>query len=506
MKISVSQHVAYDFEPVEALTLGEIAEIVVKSKNWSCGTYEGRHRNLRNFLSADLIGFDVDNDGKEGCVLSLDEAKEIFSEYRHFIVTTPNHQKDKKGIISDRFRVVVELSRSIEDSDEFYATWMTAKNKWPSIDTKCKDPSRYWNGGGELVQINESGLTIEPSKVIPKENKPISITEDGVKGRPSALTVNFILNGAPEKARHDTIWRSTKDLKEQGYSEEKTVEVLLPPAMKSYGDEKDEDQIDAEIRRFYNEEVRHGKRAHFKFTKLKDIDETPINWVVEGLVVEGTTNVFAGKGGLGKSTFIRQLCKCVCDGMMFLGRRTNRGGVLYIASEETKSILKRQTAIQNLDKCNNFYIHIGASSPVEYMEELTQTVRDLDIKLLVIDSLSDALEGADLNDAGAIVQLLSAWREFAAETNCAVIFIHHVNKGQKAKGRYHDASVVSQDDVTGSAYIANKVDMVLVFSGDSENTGRFISTTKIREGEPIKKMPLVYDPVKFWYEIRKRAY
>lgn len=497
MLVTSSRKYGEGFAPIEVKTMSAVAKVATKKDmNWSCGVYEDNHRHLDNFLEANLIGLDIDNDGKEDETMSLEEAKEIFSEYVHLIITSRSHQKEKEGRITDRFRVVLKLSKPITTTDEFYATWQHLKNKWPAIDNKCKDPTRMWFCGGTVVTKSEQGHLIDPVEAMPKEEYEPLALDTSVRGKPSALTVDFIINGAPKDTRHDRLYKAARDLHEQGYGYDKAVEVLAPSAIKAYGYENPD--IEKCIKSAFSKEPRHEKRTHFKFMTMSEIEAAPVTWIVEDLLAEGTTNIFAGKGGLGKSTFIRQMCKCICEGKPFLGRKTSKGSVLYIASEETKSIVKRQTAIQGLDKCPDFRMHIGGTQPMEYMEELEKEVERLDAKLLVIDSFSDAVEGADTNDQGAMVSCLMKWRTFADETNCSVAFIHHMNKGDRSKKK--DASSSSIDDLMGSAMIVNKVDMVMTFTGNENASARWVSTPKMREGEKINKTRLDYNPVKFWYK------
>lgn len=71
------------------------------------------YRKGENYISGeDCIVFDID-DG-----MSLSQAKEIFSNYIGLIITTKSHQKDKNGVICDRFRVIIPYKNKMNlDAD-----------------------------------------------------------------------------------------------------------------------------------------------------------------------------------------------------------------------------------------------------------------------------------------------------------------------------------------------------------------------------------------------------
>lgn len=106
--------------------------------------------NWRNDKQNILI-LDVD----DGC--SIDEAKKIFKEYKYFICTTKSHRQDKKGVICDRFRVIL-CSNNIPKGDIFFDFIKEMELKYPFIDKQpnCKTGAflghakcDYWYNDGK---------------------------------------------------------------------------------------------------------------------------------------------------------------------------------------------------------------------------------------------------------------------------------------------------------------------------------------------------------------------
>lgn len=60
------------------------------------------------------------------------------------IVTTKSHQVDKKGLITDRYRVILPLNHSIIDMN-YYSRLMRVLTRFYRADIACCDPARYYS-------------------------------------------------------------------------------------------------------------------------------------------------------------------------------------------------------------------------------------------------------------------------------------------------------------------------------------------------------------------------
>jgi hypothetical protein len=87
-----------------------------KSENWS-----NQKQNL--------IIFDVDSG------LTLEDAMKKFADYRYFICTTKSHQKEKKGVIADRFRIFLQ-SDNIPKGDDYFLFMREIEKIFPFIDVQ----------------------------------------------------------------------------------------------------------------------------------------------------------------------------------------------------------------------------------------------------------------------------------------------------------------------------------------------------------------------------------
>ena len=129
-------------------------EAIVTTKNWSSSLFKSDYRTARNFLQSHLMVLDVD----DGC--SLDQATQLFKDYKHVIGITRSHQQYKNGIICDRFRVILFLENPIRSNADFKSTWNEIQKQYPFVDGQCSDSSRQWYPCHKIESVNSTGKLV----------------------------------------------------------------------------------------------------------------------------------------------------------------------------------------------------------------------------------------------------------------------------------------------------------------------------------------------------------
>lgn len=189
--------------------------------NWAPAAFKkGGRRTIADLESISLIVLDID----DGC--SLDHAMGHFAPYAHVIMTSKSHQKEKNGVVCDRFRVILRLEQPVVTDADFKATWYSLQEKFPFIDPACKDSSRFFYPCVELVSLAEDGDSIPVIKAKPREvnNQATIAPSTGEKGDLWKSTLDFLLNGAPSGARHHALVSAVGNMREQGYTELEVIE------------------------------------------------------------------------------------------------------------------------------------------------------------------------------------------------------------------------------------------------------------------------------------------
>ncbi len=142
-------------------TFKGLAEKIINADfRYSAGSFRNDYITDANYLQEqNLFIIDIDND------LTLEDAKNLFSGMTYLIATTRTHQKEKKGITCDRFRIILPTMSTFHLSPSVYSDmYMNVINSLgiEEADTQCRNASRWyygnpngehWYNEGELLDI-----------------------------------------------------------------------------------------------------------------------------------------------------------------------------------------------------------------------------------------------------------------------------------------------------------------------------------------------------------------
>ena len=179
-----------------------------------------------------------------------------------------------------------------------------------------------------------------------------------------------------------------------------------------------------------------------------DFDDTPsVKFYIDGLLSEGLSMLTAPPKG-GKSRLMLQMALAICEGSMFLGRKCEKNGVLYLALEDQRidfenrlyAFLEEKSAPENL-----FYATIedfDYSTPTLDRGQLiplleANIAKNPEIKVILIDVFgvirSHREKGEDftMHERRDCQTLL---RFVGKHAGLAVVVAHHVSKTGKKQG------------------------------------------------------------------------
>lgn len=233
--------------PNEAVSMSfesedDLIDIVTKNA-WSPFVFE-KYRRLADFISTDLIAFDID----EG--MTIDEAEKVVEKLKlcALCLPSPSHTED-----NHRFRLIFPLSKAIRDIDIFKETYAKLAEHFP-VDPQCKDACRFYFGSTMDDGFWMEGELYQP--IIPK---------------PALNNRTFDINKYKETA---LVLEDTKDVVKTLYGEDK---------------EKIPEQIDFFIRNAHTglSGLWHNSANSFIFTlALQGVDFETVAAVFESLAPE----------------------------------------------------------------------------------------------------------------------------------------------------------------------------------------------------------------------------
>ena len=219
--------------------LDRISRCAVKFA-WSGIVWKADRRGLcyregNNFLFADYCLLDIDDEGRQ---FSLEQAKKAFCDMRHFIGVTRNHQKDKNGIVCDRYRVVIPWSKRITNAAVFEGNMRSLIFKYDSLDPQTLTAAQHFFPCTEIVQINLDGYTQdvdEKIRFVREDTSPIEYVADvaarrlhfEILGRLPPWLDDFLVRGvASPGQRHAKALGAAQELLELGLPAELIIEKI----------------------------------------------------------------------------------------------------------------------------------------------------------------------------------------------------------------------------------------------------------------------------------------
>jgi len=490
------------FEAIDVGNFEKLAPIITKS-NYSLGVFKDSTRNLDSFQSAEAIGLDFD------AGMSLDEAKEAFKDFNHIIATTKSHQIEKKGLVADRFRVILQLDSPITDRETFEATWFDLASKFPACDKACKDASRFFYPSKSIESVNTKGKKVTPTVRAIENDEPWQVvdydgpnptTPEWSKGKLAKVTKEFLNEGKilPE-GRNNTVHKVARDLNQNLYSFEEASDLIMG-ALETHdilANDFDEREVQTTIRSAFSKEAKHPPRVEKKAFNWRQIgvfmkEAKPTTWIIDGLLSDGGMSVIAGPPKSGKSTLVRQMAKAVCQGGAFLGRKAIQGGVFHIALEEQEETLKDQYGLVGIKDTDPLYLHVGGVYEQFFLEDLTADLILAKPKLLIIDTLFLLARVESANDYSQVNAAMTPYRKLARDTGTHVLFVHHTRKGGNG----------GAESIAGSTAIHGAVDCALMVSQIGNR--RRIETSQ-RGGKPFPRTNIEFDAATQTYSLGKEV-
>ncbi len=204
---------------------------------WAPATFKDNQRSKATFLEAHAIGFDLDQGQTEAEVRAIAGA----SGYAYALAASRNHQREKNGLICDRLRLVMPLSRPAS-ADEYRLTHEVLRTALGLRDDPgARDPTRGWFGCREVLVVGEGKFVepIAPAGVQPqhKPEEPIRNPELHCARALQSAIEELKAAGLAEEQRDKTMARNAYGIGRLvgrcGLDEDKVIELLTSTAIEA---------------------------------------------------------------------------------------------------------------------------------------------------------------------------------------------------------------------------------------------------------------------------------
>lgn len=181
----------------------------------------------------------------------------------------------------------------------------------------------------------------------------------------------------------------------------------------------------------------------------------PPTWVIPGLLPAGKVDL-AGRPKLGKSWLALQIAVAVSSGGMVFDHRVEQAPVLYLALEDNPRRL--QDRLRKQQAVPTHYLHLATEWELFSrggVADILEAINQHEHKLVVVDTISRALGGADQMDAAEMNVSMGNLQRFALERQICLLCVDHHRKS--AGGGSGDPV----DDILGATAKVGVSDAVL---------------------------------------------
>lgn len=226
-------------------------------------------------------------------------------------------------------------------------------------------------------------------------------------------------------------------------------------------------------------------------TELRSLLLTPASqiptrrqsWLWENRIPLGTTTIFAGRGGEGKSTFALYLAALVNKGELSGDLTRKPSPVLIISHEDDWSTVMNPRLIgagANLDAVYRLSVEMTVDEitsetvpafPID-VQLIRDAVAETGARMILIDPITSTI-GGDLHKVTDVRRALDPLNALAQELEISIIGIMHFNKG----------SGNASDKLSGSHGFRDAVRSVLLFATDEETEQRVVTIDKSNYSE-----------------------
>jgi len=237
----------------------------------------------------------------------------------------------------------------------------------------------------------------------------------------------------------------------------------------------------------YQDEVAATSIPNALFVPLTDAYQNAshtVRWTIEGYVEQAAVVNYYGESGVGKSFGAIDIALSVATGDKWLGMRTKKGQVLYIAGEGHNGVNRRAYAWRserNFPDASNFImtnraINLSMDKERKTLEAYLDKLDDP--QLVVVDTWGRATAGINENSSEEVQPIIEYLTHISRKYDCTIMVVHHTPKH-------------TTDSSAGSKNIKASMDVEIAMVRRDGINGVVMECRKMKEGPQFE--PVVFE-------------
>jgi len=224
MIFSMSGDITEGFVANEKITWKEMHKVVTRDGlQYSAHRFKNGYRKKDNVITSfSLLILDVDGG------TPLEVAKIVLSDFTHMIATTKSHQKDKNGVVADRYRILIPMEYTLDLNAEQYQKFMrNVMDDLPiELDVACSDIARFFYGSTGEYWYND-GVLMNCDKYVANTGESENYRKSGnalSKKNISGISQYIIRN--QHSGRNNALVRLALLLMDSGYTHDECKQEI----------------------------------------------------------------------------------------------------------------------------------------------------------------------------------------------------------------------------------------------------------------------------------------
>lgn len=187
------------------------------------------------------------------------------------------------------------------------------------------------------------------------------------------------------------------------------------------------------------------------------------DWLVDDLLTADELFLLAASPRAGKSLLALTLTHAVAHGGKFLGRPVSQGAVIYIRCEDSDTKTKERELKQGWGE--GLAVYWLDKFKLSELEQLEILVEELDVRLVVFDTLSRVRDASVSESSAEMSQLLEPVQEMCKRQRCCGLLVHHTGKISTDNA----GTINVYDTIRGSSAIRATCRGTLILAADERN-------------------------------------
>ncbi len=234
-----------------------------------------------------------------------------------------------------------------------------------------------------------------------------------------------------------------------------------------------------------------NERALHKFLNIDEIMQLPDpQYLIDGVLPNNAFVVLYGAPGTGKTFVAISMALCLMIGHPWMGRRTRKIAVLYIAAEGASGfkvripIFRRRHEIPHTVKGMiflNYAINFLDKAQVDHLIASIKASGEIP-KLVIIDTLARCFVGGDENSSKDMGALVANVEKLQAALGATILVIHHSAKATNVE--------------RGSSALRGAADAMFCCERNKDSPDYLgFECIKMKEGEEFEKINLKLEKI-----------